>query len=113
MLPPDRSFHDADLAAIRRDGASYVLEIEDVAVDDGADVVSGTLTLEGVRRIAVDGKGAGEMAMRATTARFSNCTNSPAPSFASSSSGPMTGATTRIGISISSNAAACRWARAA
>jgi hypothetical protein len=63
MIPADLSFHDAAIAAIRRDGASYVLDVEDVAVNHGEDIVNGTLTFEDVRRIIIDGKESGELAM--------------------------------------------------
>jgi hypothetical protein len=63
MIPADLSFHDATIAAIRRDGASYILDVEDVAVNHGEDIVNGTLTFEDVRRIAIDGKESGELAM--------------------------------------------------
>jgi hypothetical protein len=56
MIPADLSFHDAAIAAIRREGTSYILDVEDVAVNHGEDVVNGTLTLEGVRRITIDGR---------------------------------------------------------
>jgi len=53
MIPADLSFHDATIAAIEREEASYVLHVEDVAVDDGEDVVNGTLTLDGVPHTVV------------------------------------------------------------
>ena len=37
MIPADLSFHDATIAAIRREGSGYVLDVEDVAVDHGDD----------------------------------------------------------------------------
>jgi hypothetical protein len=63
MIPADLSFHDATIAAIRREGASYILDVEDVAVEHGEDVVNGTLTFEDVRRILIDGREAGELTM--------------------------------------------------
>jgi hypothetical protein len=63
MIPADLSFHDATIAAVRREGTSYVLDVEDVAVDHGEDVINGTLTFEDVRRVLVDGKEATELTM--------------------------------------------------
>ena len=63
MIPADMSFHDATIAAIERDGTDTILHIEDVAMNDGEDVVNGTLTLDGVRRILRDGKEIPELAM--------------------------------------------------
>ena len=63
MIPADLSFHDATIAAIRRDGTSYVLDVEDVAVNHGEDVIDGALTFEDVRRILVDGREARELTM--------------------------------------------------
>ena len=63
MLPANLSFHDATIAAVRREGASYVLDVEDVAVDDGEDVINGTVVLEEVGRILVDGTEAREFVM--------------------------------------------------
>ena len=63
MIPADLSFHDAAIAAIERDEADYILDVEDVAVNQGEDIVNGTLTLEGVRRILRDGKEVSELAM--------------------------------------------------
>jgi hypothetical protein len=63
MIPTNLSFHDATIAAIRREGASYVLDVEDVAVNHGEDVINGTLTFEDVRRILVDGQEARELTM--------------------------------------------------
>jgi hypothetical protein len=63
MIPADLSFHDATIAAIRREGANYILDVEDVAVSHGEDVINGTLILEDVRRILVDGREARELVM--------------------------------------------------
>ena len=63
MIPAGLSFHDATIAAIRREGTSYILDVEDVAVAHGEDVVNGTLTFEDVRRILVDGREARELTM--------------------------------------------------
>jgi hypothetical protein len=63
MIPADLSFHDAAIAAIERDGASYALDVEDVAVNQGEDVVNGTLMFDGVRRILRDGEEISELAM--------------------------------------------------
>jgi hypothetical protein len=63
MIPANLSFHDATIAAIERDGSSHALHVEDVSVDDGEDVINGTLALEGVRRILVDGSETPELAM--------------------------------------------------
>jgi hypothetical protein len=63
MIPADLSFHDATIAAIEREEASTILHIEDVAVDHGEDVVNGTLTLDGVRRVLRDGEEIPELAM--------------------------------------------------
>src|SRR5262245_34412662 len=63
MIPMDLSFHDATIAAIRHEGASYVLDVEDVAVEHGEDVINGTLTFEDVRRILVDGQEVRELTM--------------------------------------------------
>jgi len=63
MIPANLSFHDATIAAIEREGSSYVLHVEDVAADDGEDVVSGALILEDVRRILADGTEVPELAM--------------------------------------------------
>ncbi len=63
MIPENHSFHDATVATIEREGTSYALGIEDVAVDDGEEVVDGTLFLDGVSRILVDDSEARELAM--------------------------------------------------
>ena len=63
MIPAGLSFHDATIAAVEREEASTILHVEDVAVDDGEDVVNGTLTLDGVRRILRDGEEIPELAM--------------------------------------------------
>jgi hypothetical protein len=63
MIPANLSFHDATIAAIEREGSSYVLHVEDVAIEDGEDVINGALILEDVRRILVDGNEASELVM--------------------------------------------------
>jgi hypothetical protein len=63
MIPADLSFHDAVIAAIERDGADIILHVEDVAVNDGEDVVNGMLMLDGVQRILSDGEEIPELAM--------------------------------------------------
>ena len=63
MIPANLSFHDATIAAIKREGSNYVLHVEDVAADDGENVINGALILEDVRRILVDGAEAPELAM--------------------------------------------------
>ena len=63
MIPADTSFHDAVIAAVGRDGTDAILHVEDVAINDGEDVVNGTLTLDGVRRILRDGAEIPELAM--------------------------------------------------
>jgi hypothetical protein len=63
MIPADLSFHDATIAGIRREGASTILDVEDVAVHHGEDVINGTLTFEDVRRVLVDGREAPELIM--------------------------------------------------
>jgi hypothetical protein len=63
MIPAGLSFHDAVIAALQREGTSYILDVEDVAVNHGEDVVNGTLMLEGVRRITIDGREAAEFVM--------------------------------------------------
>jgi hypothetical protein len=63
MIPADLSFHDAVIAAIERDGTGIIVHVEDVAANDGGDVVNGMLTLDGVRRILKDGEELPELAM--------------------------------------------------
>jgi hypothetical protein len=63
MIPANLSFHDATVAAIEREGTSYVLHVEDVAVDDGDEIINGALTLENVRRILVDSTEVPELVM--------------------------------------------------
>lgn len=63
MIPANLSFHDATIAAIERDGSSYVLHVEDVAVDDGEEVVNGALIIDDVRRILIAGEEAPELVM--------------------------------------------------
>ena len=63
MIPANLSFHDATIAAIEREGSSYVLHVEDVAADDGEEVVNGTLIIEDVRRILADGAEVPELAV--------------------------------------------------
>jgi hypothetical protein len=63
MIPADLSFHDATIAAVRRDGTSTILDVEDIAVHHGEDVINGTLTFEDVRRVLVDGREAPELTM--------------------------------------------------
>jgi hypothetical protein len=63
MIPADMSFHDAVVAAVERDGTDTILHVEDVAMNDGEDVVNGTLTFDSVRRILKDGKEIPELAM--------------------------------------------------
>ena len=63
MIPADLSFHDAAIAAIHRDGESTILDVEDVAVNHGEDIVNGTLTFDGVRRILRDGEEISELTM--------------------------------------------------
>jgi hypothetical protein len=63
MFPANLSFHDAVIAAIQHEGSSYILDVEDVVVGDGEDVINGTLILEDVRRITIDDRDASEFAM--------------------------------------------------
>jgi hypothetical protein len=63
MLPKNLSFHDATIAAIEREGMAYALHMEDVAVDDGEDIVNGTLILDDVSRVLIDGNEVAEFAM--------------------------------------------------
>jgi hypothetical protein len=63
MIPANLSFHDATIAAVEREGSSYVLHVEDVAVDDGDVIVNGMLILDGVHRILIDDKEAPEFVM--------------------------------------------------
>src|SRR5262245_34354508 len=63
MIPADLSFHDATIAAIRCEEADTILDVEDVAVHHGEDVINGTLTFENVRRILVDGREVPELTM--------------------------------------------------
>jgi hypothetical protein len=63
MIPADLSFHDATIAAIRREGTSTILDVEDVAVRHGEDVINGSLTFEDVRRILLDGREVRELTM--------------------------------------------------
>lgn len=63
MIPANLSFHDATIAAIEREASSYALHVEDVAVDDGDDIVNGTLILDEVCRILVDDKEVPELVM--------------------------------------------------
>ena len=63
MIPANLSFHDATIAAIEREASSYVLHVEDVAVDDGDEIINGTLMIEDVRRILIDGTEAPEFVM--------------------------------------------------
>jgi len=79
MIPENLSFHDAVIADIERDGDDYLLDIEDVAVDDGEDIVSGTLTLRGVRRIAADGAEAAEFEMEGDDGEIVELEEQPGP----------------------------------
>jgi transposase-like protein len=63
MIPANLSFHDATIAAVEREGSSYVLHVEDVAVDDGDVIINGMLILDGVHRILVDDKEVPEFVM--------------------------------------------------
>lgn len=63
MIPKNLSFHDAVIAAIEREGASYILHVEDIAVDDGEDIINGTLILDEVSRVLIDGNEASEFVM--------------------------------------------------
>src|ERR1044071_9600801 len=79
MIPADLSFHDAIVAAIRREGTSYILEVEDVAVDHGEDVINGTLTFEDVHRILVDGREAPELTMAGDDGEILEIEDLPGP----------------------------------
>ena len=78
MIPAGLSFHDATIAAIRREGTSYILDVEDVAVAHGEDVVNGTLTFEDVRRILVAAGRPASSPWPATTAKSSSSKSCPA-----------------------------------
>ena len=80
MIPADLSFHDATIAAIRREGSGYVLDVEDVAVDHGDDVINGTLTFEDVRRVLIDGKEATELTMAGDDGEILELEELPGPS---------------------------------
>ena len=79
MMPADLSFHDATIAAIRREGTSYFLDVEDVAVEHGEDVINGTLTFEDVRRVLVDGQEARELTMASDDGEILELDELPGP----------------------------------
>jgi hypothetical protein len=56
MIPANISFHDATIVSVSREGDDCVLEVEDVVIGDGDEIVAGTITFEGVSRITVDGE---------------------------------------------------------
>jgi hypothetical protein len=79
MIPANLSFHDATIAAIERDEASYVLHVEDVAVDEGEDVINGTLIVEGVRRVLVDGNEVQQLIMAGDDGEILELEQKPGP----------------------------------
>jgi len=79
MIPANLSFHDATIAAIEREASNYVLHVEDVAVDDGEDVITGTLILDGVRRILVDGNEVPELVMAGDDGEILELEEKPGP----------------------------------
>src|SRR3954467_12924376 len=79
MIPANLSFHDATIAAIERDESSYVLQVEDVAVDDGEEIINGTLTLNDVRRILIDGTEAPELVMAGADGEILELDELPGP----------------------------------
>jgi len=79
MIPANLSFHDATIAAMEREGSSYALHVEDVAVDDGEDIVNGTLVLDGVRRILVDDKELPELVMAGDDGEILELQERPGP----------------------------------
>jgi hypothetical protein len=81
MIPADLSFHDAAIAAIQREGTSYILDVEDVAVNHGEDVVNGTLTFDGVRRITIDGRETAEFVMAGDDGEIIELEQLPGPVF--------------------------------
>ena len=79
MIPKNLSFHDAVIAGIEREGTSYALHVEDVAVDDGEDVINGTLVLEEVRRVVVDGNDTAELVMSGDDGEILELEERPGP----------------------------------
>jgi len=79
MIAKNLSFHDAVIAGIEREGTSYALHVEDVAVDHGEDVVNGTLILEDVRRVVVDGNDTAELVMSGDDGEILELEERPGP----------------------------------
>ena len=79
MIPKNLSFHDAVIAGIEREATSYVLHMEDVAVDDGDDVINGTLILDDVSQIVVDGSDTGELVMSGDDGEILELEERPGP----------------------------------
>ncbi|WP_157100117.1 hypothetical protein [Rhodoplanes sp. Z2-YC6860] len=79
MIPKSLSFHDAVIAGIEREGTSYALHVEDVAVDDGEDVINGTLVLDDVRRVVIDGNAAAELVMSGDDGEILELEERPGP----------------------------------
>ena len=79
MIPKNLSFHDAVIAGVEHEGTSYALHVEDVAVDDGEDVINGTLVLEDVRRVVVDGNETTELVMSGDDGEILELEKRPGP----------------------------------
>ena len=79
MIPVNLSFHDAIIVAIRREGTSYVLDIESVAVDHGEDVIDGALIFEDVQRLVANDAEVTELVMAADDAEILELDELPGP----------------------------------
>jgi hypothetical protein len=79
VIPKNLSFHDATIAVIEREGPTYALHVEDVAVDDGEDVINGTLILDDVSRVLIDGNEAAELVMAGDDGEILELEERPGP----------------------------------